>query len=311
MIIEILLPAPAMPDTLHAELLPHLQQLYQHSALLVALFDQHDVLRYANPAFRRTYQVAENSYPSWVALMRDNYASGCGTLIRTDNFENWLSSALSRRGKQRYRMMETDLHDGRWQLMTETVDDDGWMLCIAVDISQLATSARSLRASRDLALRAASTDDLTGLSNRRHILGLLESLLARPGEHCVAIVDIDHFKQINDQDGHPFGDLVLVDFARYLQAQLRRGDGVGRLGGEEFMLLLPDTPPAQAAQLLGTLQAGLQNPRRIGPRHDCHYRFSGGLTQLQADDSVASAYQRADRALYLAKQGGRNRIERD
>lgn len=303
------LPVSAMSDSLHADQLPHLQQLYQHSELLVALFDASDTLRYANPAFRHTYHLADGCYPTWVQLMRDNYQQGTGTLIQTDNFDNWLSSALSRRGKQTYRMMETDLHDGRWQLMTETVDEAGWMLCIAIDISQLAVRGRSLRAARDLALRAASTDDLTGLSNRRHILALLEAVLPRPGQHCIAILDIDHFKRINDHEGHPFGDLVLVDFARHLQGQLRRSDGVGRLGGEEFMLVLPDTPLPQASLVLGNLLASLQLPRQIGEHLAFRYQFSGGITRLLPEDSVQTAYHRADQALYRAKQGGRNRIE--
>lgn len=298
-----------MPDTLHRHLLPKLQQLYQHSELLVALFDSSDTLRYANPAFRRTYHLAKNSYPSWVQLMRDNYANGTGTVIQTDNFDNWLSSALSRRGKQAYRILETDLHDGRWLLMTETVDETGWMLCTAVDISELATRGRSLRTARDQALRAASTDALTGLSNRRHILALLEALLPKAGQHCIAIVDIDHFKRINDQHGHPFGDLVLVDFARHLQGQLRRSDGVGRLGGEEFMLILPDTPLPQASLVLGNLLACLQLPRHIGEQVAFRYQFSGGITRLLPDDTVQSAYHRADQALYRAKQSGRNRVE--
>lgn len=298
-----------MPDTLHRHLLPKLQQLYQHCELLVALFDSSDTLRYANPAFRRTYHLAKNSYPSWVQLMRDNYTNGTGTVIQTDNFDNWLSSALSRRGKQAYRIIESDLHDGRWLLMTETVDETGWMLCTAVDISQLATRGRSLRAARDQALRAASTDALTGLSNRRHILALLEALLPKTGQHCIAIVDIDHFKHVNDHYGHPFGDLVLVDFARHLQGQLRRSDGVGRLGGEEFMLILPDTALPQASLVLGNLLASLQLPRHIGEQVAFRYQFSGGITRLLPDDTVQSAYHRADQALYSAKQGGRNRVE--
>lgn len=299
---------PAMPDTLHQDLLPRLQQLHQHSELLVALFDSSDTLRYANPAFRQTYHLTEGSYPTWVQLMRDNYAQHVGTIIHTDDFDNWLGSALSRRGKQPYRIFETDLHDGRWILMTETVDPAGWMLCTAVDISQLAISGRSLRTARDQALRAASTDGLTGLSNRRHILALLEAQLSRPGQHSIAILDIDHFKGINDRYGHPFGDLVLVDFARHLQGQLRRSDGIGRLGGEEFMLVLPDTPLPQASLLLGNLLATLQPPRQVD-QHTFRYQFSGGITRLHPDDSIQTAYHRADQALYRAKQNGRNRIE--
>lgn len=298
-----------MPNTLHADHIRQLQTLYQDSELLVALFDASDTLRYANPAFRQTYHLSETAMPTWVQLMRDNHRQQTGTVIQTSDFETWLGSALSRRGKQRYRMLESDLHDGRWLMMTETVNEAGWMLCTAMDISSLATGKRSLRTARDQALRAASTDELTGLSNRRHILAQLEAQLARPGTHCVAILDIDFFKRINDSHGHPFGDLVLMDFARYLQNQLRRSDGIGRLGGEEFMLVLPDTQAAQASQLMHHLISGLNLPRTIGALADFHYSCSGGLTQLQPGDSVQSAYHRADAALYRAKQHGRNRIE--
>lgn len=298
-----------MPNTLQTDHIQQLQTLYQGSELLVALFDASDTLRYANPAFRQAYHLADGAMPTWVQLMRDNYAGQTGTLIRTPDFDTWLGSALSRRGKQSYRMLESDLHDGRWILMTETVNEAGWMLCTAVDISKLAAGERSLRTARDLALRAASTDELTGLSNRRHILALMEAQLVRPGTHCVAILDIDFFKQINDRHGHPFGDLVLMDFARYLQSQLRRSDGVGRLGGEEFMLVLPDTALTQASQLLQHLLGGLLQPRLIGEQSHFSYSCSGGLTQLLADDSVQSAYHRADAALYRAKQNGRQRLE--
>jgi diguanylate cyclase (GGDEF)-like protein len=302
-----------MPNTPNTEHIQQLQALYQGSELLVALFDASDTLRYANPAFRQAYHLADTAMPTWVQLMRDNYAQQTGTIIHTTDLDTWLGSALSRRGKQPYRMMETDLHDGRWILMTETVNKAGWMLCTGVDISKLATGERSLRTARDLAIRAAYTDELTGLSNRRHILGLLQNHLDTPSSHgtCIAILDIDHFKRVNDGYGHPFGDLVLMDFARHLQGQLRRSHGVGRLGGEEFMLLLPDTPLAQASVQLNQLLASLRAPRPIGNQQNFVYSFSGGLTQLQPGDSVQSAYHRADAALYRAKQHGRHRIEQD
>ena len=302
-----------MPNTLHADHIRQLHTLYRNSELLVALFDTSDTLCYANPAFRQAYHLADTAMPTWVQLMRDNYQQHTGTVIHTSDFDTWLGSALSRRGKQSYRILETDLHDGRWILMTETVNEAGWMLCTGVDISKLAVGERSLRAARDMAIRAAYTDELTGLSNRRHILGLLQDHLDAPGSHgaCIAILDIDHFKHINDGYGHPFGDQVLMDFARYLQSQLRRSHGVGRLGGEEFMLLLPDTPLAQASQQLKQLISGLDAPRSIGGQPGFIYSVSGGLTQLLPGDSVQSAYHRADAALYRAKQNGRHRIEQN
>jgi diguanylate cyclase (GGDEF)-like protein len=156
----------------------------------------------------------------------------------------------------------------------------------------------------------AGTDMLTGLPNRRAVTERLESALAaarRSGQPVVvALLDIDHFKRINDMHGHAAGDRVLVALARIFTSQMRGSDFVGRWGGEEFLLVAPATP----------MHAGIEIAERLRGviaawefDHGQPVTLSIGLSQfLQGDDSHA-LLQRADKALYRAKAAGRNRIE--
>lgn len=287
--------------------------LHDDTSVLVALYDGEDRLRYANPAFRAAYHLEAAETPLWPDLMRRNHRSGRGTVIQAPDFEAWLTSTRSRRGKTGFRAFETDLVDGRWLWMTEAVQADGWMLCIASDITSLRTEERIVRQARDLAIRASQTDDLTGVSNRRFVMERLEDMLRAaetPPEATgsIALLDIDRFKLINDRYGHQAGDRVLCDFAARVQAQVRRADCFGRVGGEEFLLLLPQTPIRQATAIVERMLAEL---RRSPPPRDLPglaYSFSAGIAEAGPGDTASQLYARADQALYAAKSRGRSRV---
>lgn len=286
--------------------------LYRNSPLLIAVFDEKDQLRAANAAFRLAYGLCPDTYPTWSELMRQNHQSGHGALIKTDDIERWISSAFSRRGKQPFRAFEADLCDGRWIWMTETVQDGGWMMCVACDISQLRTEERALRLARDVAQRSAQTDSLTGISNRFHILQLLEQKLEdhrqNESDYSVAILDLDHFKHINDTYGHQAGDEALYHFAQCAQKTIRRADCIGRLGGEEFMLLFPKAGVTKASKVIERIRHAMQeHPLQIDG-HSIHYTFSAGITELLTEDCSREAYSRADAALLEAKANGRNQL---
>lgn len=289
-----------------------LWQAAAQSPLLVALFDEQDVLQYANPSFCHAYGVAEGEQLSWANLMRRNHAQREGSLIETDDIETWLHQVSARRGKLPVRSFEADLCDGRWIWMTETLLHNGWMLCQACDVTQLRHDERALRQALQRAVRDKQTDTLTQISSRSHILRLLQRDLKRLAVSgrplCLAVLDLDHFKQINDQYGHPFGDRVLVNFAARVQRQLRRSDRFGRLGGEEFLLILPDLQPHDATTVLTRLCEDIAQPVSLGEQPVFRYTVSIGLTLAHPDETADRVYARADRALYLAKQGGRNRV---
>lgn len=144
----------------------------------------------------------------------------------------------------------------------------------------------------------ARTDELTGLTNRR---GLDERLAAvRPGD-CLAIVDLDHFKRVNDAHGHVAGDAVLRRFGQLLGEHVRRRDVAARFGGEEFVLVLPRTEPVQALNLLRSL-------RTEWAEEDTGVTFSAGIAKATQGVAPGSVLASADVALYQAKNAGRDRI---
>ena len=164
--------------------------------------------------------------------------------------------------------------------------------------------ATELAHARDLAVQASFTDELTGVPNRRHILKLAASALADPRRHsqpvCVALLDLDHFKKINDTHGHAGGDAVLRHFCEHTQAHLRSGQSMGRYGGEEFLLLLPGTELADACTAIERVRDTLKAHAGIS------YTFSAGVAQARPDESLDAVIERADRALYLSKERGRD-----
>lgn len=157
----------------------------------------------------------------------------------------------------------------------------------------------------------ATHDELTGLSNRRHILELLEQHALRHKRggpaFYVVMADLDHFKRINDAHGHAVGDDALRTFARQAQAQLRNTDVIGRWGGEEFLLLMPETPPGDPNVGLERLRAALAATEASGQVSGVRVLFSAGLSRYRQDEAVGDTIERADRAAYAAKAGGRNR----
>ncbi|MFC5847972.1 sensor domain-containing diguanylate cyclase [Deinococcus petrolearius] len=150
----------------------------------------------------------------------------------------------------------------------------------------------------------AHTDPLTGLPNRRALYGRIEAALATAEPCSVVLLDIDHFKRVNDRYGHQTGDDVLVWVARRLRGGLRGGDVLGRWGGEEFLLLLPGTGPEDAWAVAERLRAELH----ATPHPEAgEVTVSLGVAGAQPGDNLARLTVRADTALYQAKHQGRNR----
>ncbi|MBX5225065.1 GGDEF domain-containing protein [Rhizobium sp. NLR9b] len=293
------------------ETIEQLLHLSAQTETLMAVYDGDDRLRYANSAFRSAYFIEPEETPLWPDLMRRNFHLGRGTVIRTDNFEEWLRSTQSRRGKIGYRAFETDLSDGRWLWMTEAVQSNGWMLCIASDITRLRAHGRTVRQDRDQAIKASYTDELTGVANRRFVMARVEDMLeaARHGSSgCLAVFDIDNFKHINDRLGHHAGDLVLRDFAHRIHQNVRRNDCFGRVGGEEFLLVMPATGPEDALAMVERMLTVIRFSRPLPDSPDFSYTCSAGIAACVPTDSASELYRRADQALYDAKMSGRDRV---
>jgi len=170
--------------------------------------------------------------------------------------------------------------------------------------------AATLRLTEALSL----TDELTGLPNRRAFAQRLEQELSRSQRTAQPLVlvmlDIDHFKDVNDHHGHYAGDMILRCYAQCMLRELRQHDLLARYGGEEFALLLPETQTGEAENVVAKLSNRLRRePIEAGDVCITLPTFSAGITTQQPGDTALSLINRADQALYCAKRHGRNRTE--
>ncbi len=162
--------------------------------------------------------------------------------------------------------------------------------------------------------KLAITDSLTGLSNRRHFFELAEMELIRSRRYlhplALAMIDIDHFKKVNDTYGHMAGDIVLREVARACQASLRKVDAIGRYGGEEIVILMPETTLDQAQPALERLRKRVEAMRIETARGAMQFTISIGLADLRIgeDITIDQLLDRADQAMYKAKRSGRNQV---
>ena len=159
----------------------------------------------------------------------------------------------------------------------------------------------------------ARFDSLTGCRNRRYFLEEVDSELKRSARFAfpcsVAVLDIDHFKAVNDRHGHAAGDVLLKHFVQTVSACLRASDSLGRLGGEEFALLLPQTALDGAVELAERVRAAVESSSARCGRVEVRFTVSIGVEQWHGgDDNVENLIVRADHAMYAAKHGGRNRV---
>jgi diguanylate cyclase (GGDEF)-like protein len=174
-------------------------------------------------------------------------------------------------------------------------------------------AAVAIRAERMRTLRSLmARDSLTGLFNHTTTTQLLENAIATAkrngGELCFAMLDVDHFKLVNDTYGHPVGDQVLLALSRILQQRLRSTDIVGRYGGEEFAVILPNVSSARAAQLIDKLRQDFNRLVFHSANGDFSCAFSAGISSYPAHQRVEMLREAADKALYAAKNNGRNLV---
>jgi diguanylate cyclase (GGDEF)-like protein len=199
-----------------------------------------------------------------------------------------------------------------------------WATIILTNLMGVAISARfytlrrqqflgrvELERTRDNLQTIAATDGLTGLLSRRRLLELGEQNLARAQRYerplSVLALDLDHFKQVNDRFGHAAGDVVLVAVAEALRAQTRKHDFVGRTGGEELAVILPETGLEAAERLAQRIRIRIRELRPTLDGNEMSVTVSLGAAQASpTDHSIHDLLKRADRALYSAKEHGRD-----
>ncbi len=210
------------------------------------------------------------------------------------------------------RGMELGVHD----YLMRPIDRDELKARVRTQIRRLRYADR-LRNDLNTSIQMAVIDGLTGLHNRRyfetHIVGLLDQAARKGRPLSLMILDIDHFKAVNDTWGHDAGDEVLKSFAARARKVVRSADLVCRCGGEEFVVVMPDTPLAVATLIAERIRSTVEkDPFTIGTAKPAiAVTVSIGLAERGRDSAPEALYRRADKALYLSKGAGRNRVTAD
>ncbi len=183
--------------------------------------------------------------------------------------------------------------------------------CVLEAMVQERTSA--LRVANAQLDRLANTDPLTGLANRRTLMTAIDAACERGRRlgqgFSFALLDLDHFKRINDQYGHSVGDAVLVAVSARIERDVRPDDQVARYGGEEIAILFRDTSLGNAEAIVERLREDMDASPIATADHFIGVTMSAGVAAWREGETVAELIRRADEALYRAKRGGRNRIE--
>jgi len=178
--------------------------------------------------------------------------------------------------------------------------------------TQLSEKNKQLSASLERIQELASHDELTGALNRRAFMQLLADERARAQRadqpFCIALLDLDHFKEVNDRFGHLTGDAVLKEFCAVAAGSIRATDRFARYGGEEFIVLMaPSTTSDVATIATERVRKAVEVHKWEGIAHGLKVTMSAGVSEFAADESIEQLVQRADEALYVAKDTGRNR----
>lgn len=279
---------------------------FEACAIPVALFAPDDTIAFANDAYRTLMNVTPDAR-TFGDIVRNAFHTGRGPVLSMEP-DAWLAMAASRRRVREVRSFEVDFLGGAWYKVTESCVEGGWVWAFYTDITSLKSKEQTLLVARERALRTADTDPLTGIYNRRYGVSELDHqvvVAARRGtDLCAVLMDLDHFKSINDTRGHLAGDDVLTHFAQEVSQLIRRADTFARYGGEEFLLIMPAAGEGEALAVIERVRQRIESSaaRKLG--HG--YSFSAGIARMVARDDVQTLLRRADAALYAAKAAGRN-----
>ena len=278
--------------------------LADHSTDIMMHLELDGRIRFVSPSIRQLggYEPDDLAGKNATIMIAPEYAdrvreAHLATLAAAGKTYSYEYEAITSEGQRRW--YETH---SRAVIDEENGDIDG-VLCFVRDVS--ARKATELQLTQ-----AAMTDALTGLPNRRALREAAKQLLARSAhdnKHCLAVFDIDHFKQVNDRYGHDGGDAVLRRFGEVARGLMRETDIIARIGGEEFAALLPKTSVEEALIICERLRLAVAKTPIAFGNDLIRITTSGGVATL-SEAGIDLAYKQADAALYRAKEAGRDQL---
>ncbi len=280
-----------------------------------AIFSPDDVLIYCNDSYEDLYRYTNKSAigKTFTELIQNAYEKNQGVKIEgtAETILEWVALAESKRRKREFRIFEVDLVDGRWMLFSEQVDKDGHLFVQAKNITRQKILEQQRNGHVEELCEVASYDSLTNLLNRRGFDKMFAALSSQSNDSqqgALVVLDVDDFKMINDTYGHAVGDNVLIELANLLKSLVRPHDLVGRIGGEEFVVYLTDSPSELASQIGKRLVQSIAQTPIILEELTMNITVSAGLCWRGKSASFEELYVDADTKLYKSKHSGKNKI---
>ena len=280
----------------------------------IGIFDENDHVAFCNRIFADIFAQSEDNClnKSFDQLIRSCFKRKEGVKIDSTCIETWLDMAREKRRSSAYRSFEIDTCDDRWFRLTEMVVGD-FLFTYATDITASKNLEIELVKTKNKLQQLAATDHLTGVYNRRQFNKLAEQELLRCDRSklpaTLVLLDLDHFKHINDTYGHACGDAVLVSFTDRIKGELRSYDIFARIGGEEFAILLPEANEEEALKIAQRYLNKIADVPFYYEGEYIHSTVSIGLSESYPKiKTLDYALKTADKRLYQAKQSGRNQV---
>lgn len=283
----------------------------------IMVFDENDQIIFCNKVitemFRPPSDISHLYGQTFNQMVAHCYHSNTGLVIDTDNLESWLEYACNKRRSEKYRRFEIDLHDGRWFQISEQLVNDNCIVMIATDITDKKDAELRLAEMSQKLFLLATTDALTNVSNRRHFMEQAQAEQKRcqreQFNYALLMLDLDSFKEINDNHGHACGDAVLTAIANTIKLALRDYDLLGRIGGEEFAILLPNTTRTAALSISERIRDSVEKLNITSNGHAVKTTVSIGVAlSKNTDKNLEEMLLIADKLLYQAKENGRNQV---
>lgn len=306
-----------MPTSDHYELDNIIREGLDASPDCFGILGPDDTVVFCNSTFASAYGITKQEAIGKTnkELLKLAWQNKKGILIDTDDFEAWYENILRLQEEKQQNQFQSDFTDGRWFKMTRNNLANGYIMLFGVDITDLKETQKSLKTANQRIEALANTDPLTGVNNRRSFKYVSTKELQRAKRYqqplSLLALDLDFFKRVNDTYGHDAGDYVLRAFSTLCLQELRQTDTMFRMGGEEFIIILPMANQSDAVKLAERLRHCVESNhfyfRELNQQIDI--TVSIGISSLShAEQSIKELNKQADAALYKAKQSGRNRI---
>lgn len=285
----------------------------------IIVFDGNDRIIFCNQSAANMYELSNCDYllgKTFDQMVKYCYESKTGMVIETNDLNAWLEYAHAKRRSKEYRRFEIDLHNGSWYLVSEQLVENDCIVMICTDITDKKNAENRLNAMSKELFFLATTDSLTNTFNRRYFIEQAQVEKKRCQRekygYALLMLDLDSFKAINDNYGHACGDAVLTAIADTIRLELRDYDLLGRMGGEEFSILLPNTTHASALSIAQRIRHSIENRTIEYQDHQITVTASIGVSLDQnADQDFENLFLAADNFLYQAKENGRNQVVTD